>query len=72
MRGKLTDKITELIAKEFTFEKESTITFPAGHKYIYLIDPKTDKVYDFGPGLKVEGNDLGSLFEEVKEAEIKS
>jgi hypothetical protein len=34
----LTDKITKLIAQEFIREKETTVVFPAGFKFVYLVE----------------------------------
>lgn len=59
----------KLIAKEFTVEKELTVTFKQGTKYIYLQDPETGKYYEPNDGWQVtatEGSDLLDMFHEIE------
>jgi len=62
----MSEEIKKLVAVEFVIAEERTITYPAGHKYIYLRDPETGRYYWPRPGWAVFGDDLGGLFDEIK------
>lgn len=61
----MSDPITKLVAVEEINEETETYTYPAGHRYTYLQDPETGKVYMPNKGWEVTGPNLEKLFHEI-------
>jgi hypothetical protein len=60
--------IKKLVAKESFVDEGSA--FPAiGSRYTYFLDEETGKWYEPVDGFKVTGDDLETLFIEVKQGE---